>query len=140
MEIIKKLTDKTYLKNLNSENVDEVAGELRKFIVDNVLENGGHLSSNLGVVELTLAIHKVFDFPKDKIIFDVGHQCYVHKILSGRYDRFSTLRQLNGLSGFPKTDESEYDSFNTGHSGTSISALALKVWLIKTLIFIIQIY
>lgn len=122
MEIIKKLTDKTYLKNLNSENVDEVAGELRKFIVDNVLENGGHLSSNLGVVELTLAIHKVFDFPKDRIIFDVGHQCYVHKILSGRYDRFSTLRQLNGLSGFPKTDESEYDSFNTGHSGTSISA------------------
>ena len=84
MEIIKKLTDKTYLKNLNSENVDEVAGELRKFIVDNVLENGGHLSSNLGVVELTLAIHKVFDFPKDKIVYDVGHQSYVHKIITGR--------------------------------------------------------
>ncbi|MBQ6894221.1 MAG: 1-deoxy-D-xylulose-5-phosphate synthase [Clostridia bacterium] len=122
MEIIEKLTDKSYIKNLNSDDMDIAAERIRKFLVDNVLVTGGHLASNLGVVELTLAIHKVFDFPKDKIIFDVGHQCYVHKILSGRYDKFSTLRQLNGLSGFPKTEESEYDSFNTGHSGTSISA------------------
>ena len=122
MENIKKLTDKTYIKSLNSENVDVVANSIRKFLVDNILVTGGHLASNLGVVELTLAIHKVFDFPKDKIIFDVGHQCYVHKILSGRYNRFSTLRQKDGLSGFPKTEESEYDSFNTGHSGTAISA------------------
>lgn len=122
MEINEKHIDKTYLKNLDNDNVKEVASEIRRFMIDNVLETGGHLSSNLGVVELTLAIHKVFDFPKDKIIFDVGHQCYVHKILSGRYDKFSTLRKLNGLSGFPKTEESEYDSFNTGHSGTSISA------------------
>lgn len=122
MDYLKNITDKKYIKGLTSENVDIPASYIRKFLVDNVLANGGHLASNLGVVELTLAIHKVFDFPKDKIIFDVGHQCYVHKILSGRYDKFSTLRKKDGLSGFPKTEESDYDSFNTGHSGTSISA------------------
>lgn len=122
MDILKKLNDKEFIKNINSDNVDLIAADIRGFLVKNVLETGGHLASNLGVVELTLAIHKVFDFPKDKIIFDVGHQCYVHKILTGRYDRFSTLRKKGGISGFPKTEESIYDSFNTGHSSTSISA------------------
>ncbi|MBR3933878.1 MAG: 1-deoxy-D-xylulose-5-phosphate synthase [Clostridia bacterium] len=122
MDNLKKFTDKEYLKSLNSENIDIASAEIRQFLVDNVLSTGGHLASNLGIVELILALHKVFDFPKDKIVFDVGHQCYVHKILSGRYDKFNTLRQKNGLSGFPKTQESEYDSFNTGHSATSVSA------------------
>ena len=122
MDSLKKFTDKEYLKSLNSENIDIASAEIRQFLVDNVLSTGGHLASNLGIVELILALHKVFDFPKDKIVFDVGHQCYVHKILSGRYDKFNTLRQKNGLSGFPKTQESEYDSFNTGHSATSVSA------------------
>lgn len=85
-------------------------------------KTGGHLASNLGVVELTIALHRVFDLPDDKIVFDVGHQSYVHKILTGRKEMFSTLRQEGGLSGFPKTSESEYDAFNTGHSSTSISA------------------
>ena len=122
MKIIDRLTDNEYIKSLNGENVDIAASEIRKFLVDNVLVTGGHLASNLGIVELILAIHKVFDFPEDKIIFDVGHQCYVHKLLSGRKDGFLKLRQLNGMSGFPKTQESDYDSFNTGHSGTAISA------------------
>lgn len=122
MNIIDRLTDKEYIKSLNGENVDIAASEIRRFLVDNILVTGGHLASNLGIVELTLAIHKVFDFPEDKIIFDVGHQCYVHKLLSGRQDGFSKLRQLNGMSGFPKTQESDYDSFNTGHSGTAMSA------------------
>ncbi len=122
MDYLKKIADKEYIKKLNSDNVDLPASYIREFLVEKILENGGHLASNLGVVELTLAVHKVFDLPEDKIIFDVGHQCYVHKILSGRYDKFSSLRKKGGLSGFPKTEESEYDSFNTGHSSTSISA------------------
>ena len=122
MDNLKKYTDKNFLKQLNSKNIDSAAAEIRQFILESVLTNGGHLASNLGIVELTLAIHKVFDFPEDKIIFDVGHQCYVHKILSGRYNKFNTLRKKNGLSGFPKTSESDYDSFNTGHSATSVSA------------------
>ncbi len=122
MDKLKKITSKEYIKNLNNDNIDIAAAQIRSFLVSNVLKTGGHLASNLGVVELTLALHKVFDFPKDKIIFDVGHQSYVHKILSGRYDKFQTLRQFGGLSGFPKIQESEYDSFNTGHSSTSISA------------------
>ena len=99
-----------------------LARDIRRFILQKVSKTGGHLSSNLGVVELTLAIHSVFDTSKDKIIFDVGHQSYVHKILTGRKNDFDTLRQIDGLSGFPKTTESEHDSFNTGHSSTSISA------------------
>ena len=85
-------------------------------------KNGGHLASNLGVVELTMALHRVFDSPKDQIVFDVGHQCYPYKLLSGRADRFHTLRQAGGISGFPKRTESEYDSYDTGHAGTSVSA------------------
>lgn len=110
------------LKLLNNRELEALCENIRGRIISSVLENGGHLSSNLGVVELTVALHYVFDFPKDKIIFDVGHQCYAHKMLSGRMDKFSTLREKSGLAGFPKRSESEYDSYNTGHAGTSISA------------------
>lgn len=110
------------LKQLNNRELEALCENIRGRIISSVLESGGHLSSNLGVVELTVALHYVFDFPKDKIIFDVGHQCYAHKMLSGRMDKFSTLRKKGGLAGFPKRSESEYDSYNTGHAGTSISA------------------
>ena len=95
---------------------------LREEIFRTVSVRGGHLASNLGVVELTVALHRVFDFPKDKIVFDVGHQCYAHKLLSGRAARFPTLRSRGGLSGFPKRGESEYDCYETGHAGTAVSA------------------
>ena len=110
------------IKKYSLGQMEKLAGEIRGLLVETVAENGGHLASNLGVVELTLALHRVFDCPFDKIIWDVGHQAYVHKILTGRSGRFKTLRQLNGLSGFPKRCESEYDAFGTGHSSTSISA------------------
>ena len=110
------------LKKLKIEEKNQLAKEIREYILDVVSENGGHLASNLGVVELTIALHSIFNTPKDKIVWDVGHQSYVHKIITGRREAFKTLRKLNGLSGFPKINESEYDSFDTGHSGTSISA------------------
>lgn len=110
------------LKKLSIEEKNKLAQELREYILKVVSENGGHLASNLGVVELTIALHSVFDMPKDKIVWDVGHQSYVHKIITGRRENFKTLRKLNGLSGFPKINESEYDNFDTGHSSTSISA------------------
>ena len=109
-------------KNLDKKNLPKLASDIREFLVDNISKTGGHLAPNLGVVELTMALHYVFNSPEDKIIFDVGHQCYVHKILTGRKDKFSTLRKYNGLSGFPKTRESIHDTFDTGHSSTSISA------------------
>lgn len=110
------------LKKLNKEEKEELAEDIRKYILEIVSKNGGHLASNLGVVELTIALHSVFDLPKDKIIWDVGHQSYVHKILTGRKEELKTLRKLDGIAGFPKTNESETDCFNTGHSSTSISA------------------
>lgn len=110
------------LKKMNLSQLKSLCEEIRKKIKSTVLRNGGHLSSNLGMVELTVAIHYVFDLPYDKLIFDVGHQCYAHKLLSGRYNEFDTLRLKNGISGFPKREESEYDAYNTGHAGTSISA------------------
>ncbi|MDD4688675.1 MAG: 1-deoxy-D-xylulose-5-phosphate synthase [Eubacteriales bacterium] len=110
------------IKKLSIQQLEQLAEEIRAFLVENISNTGGHLASNLGVVELTLALHKVFDFDKDRLVWDVGHQSYVHKIITGRKDKFSTLRCYKGLSGFPKTDESIYDSFNTGHSSTSISA------------------
>ena len=110
------------LKKLNILEEQKLAEEIRKYILEIVSKNGGHLASNLGVVELTLALHNVFDLKKDKIVWDVGHQTYVHKILTGRREALKTLRTLNGLAGFPKTNESPYDFFNTGHSSTSISA------------------
>lgn len=110
------------VKKLNTEEKNKLAEEIRKYILEIVSQNGGHLASNLGVVELTIALHSVFDLPKDKIVWDVGHQTYVHKILTGRKEQLKTLRQLNGIAGFPKSKESDTDSFNTGHSSTSISA------------------
>ena len=121
-EFLDKIEKAGDLMNIEPENMIFLARDIRRFILQKVSKTGGHLSSNLGVVELTLAIHSVFDTSKDKIIFDVGHQSYVHKILTGRKNDFDTLRQIDGLSGFPKTTESEHDSFNTGHSSTSISA------------------
>lgn len=110
------------LKRLSLIEMDELAKEIRKFLIKSVSKTGGHLASNLGVVELTLALHSVYDTTKDKIVFDVGHQSYVHKLLTGRKEKFSTLRQYEGLSGFPKRKESVHDCFETGHSSTSISA------------------
>ena len=110
------------LDGMSYEQLGHLAGEIRKSLISTVSSNGGHLASNLGVVELTLALHRVFHMPDDKIIFDVGHQSYVHKIITGRYDRFSTLRSYGGLSGFPKRSESIYDCFETGHASTAISA------------------
>ena len=119
--ILDNITGTQDLKKLNYKEKIKLAEEIREFVINIVSKNGGHLASNLGVVELTIALHSVFNTPEDKIVWDVGHQTYIHKILTGRKNEMETLRQLNGISGFPKTSESEYDSFNTGHSSTSIS-------------------
>lgn len=119
--MLEKINNLEDFKKIDTKDYPKLASEIREFLIDNVSKTGGHLAPNLGVVELTMALHHVFNSPRDKIIFDVGHQCYVHKILTGRKDKFPTLRKLNGLSGFPKTRESEHDIFNTGHSSTSIS-------------------
>ena len=119
--ILKNINEPKDLKILNTEEKEKLAEEIRQEILKIVSKNGGHLASNLGVVEITMALHSVFNTPKDKIIWDVGHQSYVHKILTGRKEQMTTLRQYKGLAGFPKTCESEYDAFNTGHSSTSIS-------------------
>lgn len=121
-QYLSKIDSPNDLKKLNNREVQILADEIRSFLIDSVSKTGGHLASNLGVVELTLALHTVFNSPDDKIIWDVGHQAYVHKILTGRRDQFCTLRQYKGLSGFPKRYESEHDHFDTGHSSTSISA------------------
>ena len=110
------------VKKLTLKKKEKLAEEIREYIIKIVSENGGHLASNLGVVELTIALHSVFDVPKDKIVWDVGHQSYVHKIITGRRDALKDIRKMNGIAGFPKTNESESDCFNTGHSSTSISA------------------
>ena len=110
------------IKDLNLRELEALAGELRQAIISTVDKTGGHLAPSLGVVELTLALHYVFNLPQDKIVWDVGHQTYAHKLLTGRREQFATLRQLGGLSGFPKRSESPYDAFDTGHSSTSISA------------------
>ena len=110
------------LRRLSRAELKQVAAELREFLLQSVSRTGGHLSSNLGTVELTVALHYVFDTPNDRLVWDVGHQTYPHKILTGRRDAMPTLRQFGGLSGFPRRDESEYDTFGTAHSSTSISA------------------
>ncbi|MBQ1762359.1 MAG: 1-deoxy-D-xylulose-5-phosphate synthase, partial [Aquincola sp.] len=110
------------LRRLPRTSLHALARELRECVLQNVSSTGGHLSSNLGTVELTIALHYVFNTPEDRVVWDVGHQTYPHKILTGRRERMSTLRQLGGISGFPRRDESEYDSFGTAHSSTSISA------------------
>lgn len=122
MKVLDKVNSPEDVKALSDEELDMLCSDIREFLIDNVSKTGGHLASNLGVVELTVALHRVFDFSEDKLVLDVGHQSYVHKILTGRKDAFSTLRQEGGLSGFPKRAESKYDAFNTGHSSTSISA------------------
>ncbi len=119
---IEDIKDPKFLKKLNNQELEKLSKDIRKFLIDKVSKTGGHLSSNLGVVELTIAIHKVFNSPKDKIIFDVSHQSYVHKILTGRAAQFDTLRQKDGLSGFQKITESAHDSYESGHSSTSLSA------------------
>lgn len=119
---IKDIKNPKFLKKLKINELEQLSIDIRNYIIDSVSKTGGHLSSNLGVVDLTIAIHKVFDSPKDKIIFDVSHQCYTHKILTGRAKEFTNLRQLNGLSGFQKREESIYDSYEAGHSSTSLSS------------------
>lgn len=120
--IIDKIQKENDIKGLTAEELEQLRWEIRTFLIESISETGGHLASNLGVVELTMALHLVFDLPKDKIIWDVGHQSYTHKILTGRRNGFVNLRRFGGMSGFPKSCESECDSFNTGHSSTSISA------------------
>ena len=121
-KILDNINSPTDIKSLSEYELNELADEIRTVIIETVSENGGHLASNLGVVELTLAIHKVFNMPVDKLVWDVGHQSYAHKIITGRKNQIHTIRKENGLSGFPKRNESPYDSFDTGHSSTSISA------------------
>ncbi len=122
MKLLDTINDPADLRKLPRTQLTPLAHELRQFLLDSVSKTGGHLSSNLGTVELTIALHYVFNTPEDRIVWDVGHQTYSHKILTGRRERMPTLRQLNGLSGFPKRDESTYDTFGTAHSSTSISA------------------
>lgn len=122
MNILDKINKPNDIKDIDREDLPELADEIREFLVSHVSETGGHLAPNLGCVELTMALHRVLDFPEDKLIWDVGHQSYVHKILTGRKNEMGTLRQFGGMSGFPKTSESPCDAFNTGHSSTSISA------------------
>ena len=120
--ILDKINKPNDIKNISPKDYDLLAHEIRTFLIDKISKTGGHLASNLGVVELTMALHLAFDLPKDKVIWDVGHQAYTHKILTGRKDKFDDLRKFGGMSGFPKRNESDYDAFDTGHSSTSISA------------------
>lgn len=120
--MLEKVNSVDDLKKLNIQEKEKLAKDIREYILEIVSKNGGHLASNLGVVELTIALHSVYNVPEDKIVWDVGHQTYIHKILTGRKEELKTLRKLNGIAGFPKTKESEADCFNTGHSSTSISA------------------
>ncbi len=121
MAVLDHIKEANDIKRIPPNQYGQLAREIRTFLVENVARTGGHLASNLGAVELTMALHLVLDFPEDKLIWDVGHQSYTHKILTGRKDEFSTLRQLDGISGFPRRAESECDCFNTGHSSTSVS-------------------
>jgi 1-deoxy-D-xylulose-5-phosphate synthase len=122
LSFLSQINEPRDVRELRPAALEKLAEEIRRVIIDTVSKNGGHLASNLGVVELTLALHRVFDSPRDKIVWDVGHQCYTHKLLTGRYARFSSIRQSGGLAGFPKNNESPHDVFNTGHASTSISA------------------
>lgn len=122
MGILAQIENSLDIQKLNSKELEVLANEVREKIINVVKTNGGHLSSNLGIVETTVALYKTFDFKKDKLIFDVGHQCYAHKILSDRKDKFDCIRLDGGISGFPDTAESEYDAMTAGHAGTSISA------------------
>lgn len=120
--MLKNIRSPKDIQALSDKELKALAEEIRKTITDTVSKNGGHLASNLGAVELSIALHRVFDCPEDKIIFDVGHQCYTHKLLTGRYESFLALRSLNGISGFTNRFESEYDVLTAGHSGPALSA------------------
>ena len=119
--LLERINEPNDIKKLTTKELEALSQEIRQRIIDVVSKNGGHLASNLGIVELTLAIHKVFNSPEDQIVWDVGHQCYTHKLITGRYKEFENVRKFNGISGFPKITESPHDAFNTGHSSTSIS-------------------
>ncbi len=121
-KLLSKIKSPSDIKQMNNNQLSELAEEIRYKLIETVSANGGHLAPNLGVVELTIAMHKVFSSPEDQFVFDVGHQCYTHKLLTGRYDSFSTLRTKDGISGFCRPGESEHDIFYSGHSGTSVSA------------------
>src|SRR6202012_2744167 len=121
-DLLKTIDDPAALRRLDRRQLQPLADELRNFVLDSVSQTGGHLSSNLGTVELTIALHYVFDTPRDRIVWDVGHQTYPHKLRTGRRDQMHSLRQRGGISGFPRRTESEYDTFGTAHSSTSISA------------------
>ena len=121
-KILDRIQSPADLKKVPRESLPQLAGEIRDTLLQTISKTGGHLGSNLGVVELTMALHYVFVSPKDKLIWDVGHQSYVHKLLTGRKDRFDSLRQYGGLCGFAKREESDHDHWNVGHGGTSISA------------------
>ena len=120
--VLDKIKQENDIKSLSREELPLLADEIREFLIQKISVSGGHLASNLGVVELTMALHLAFDLPKDKIVWDVGHQSYTHKILTGRKAGFDELRKYGGMSGFPKRKESDCDCFDTGHSSTSISA------------------
>ena len=130
--ILETIHDPNDIKTLNEPQTQLLCTELREFLLKSVSKTGGHLASNLGAVELTVAIHRVFDTSRDRLIFDVGHQCYPHKILTGRREQFQTLRQYKGLSGFPKPHESEHDAFIAGHASNSVS-VALGMARARTL-------
>ena len=122
MELLDRISGPNDIKNLPADQLDQLAKEIREYLLVVTSRNGGHLASNLGIVEITIALHRFLDFPKDKLVFDVGHQSYVHKILTGRKDAMMSLRQLDGISGFPDPSESECDSFVAGHASTAVSA------------------
>ena len=119
---VRQIKNPAFLQEMNEQELQKLCGELREFIIESVSHTGGHLSSNLGLVELTVALHRVFEVPRDKLIFDVGHQCYTHKLLTGRAAAFDTLRCTDGLSGFQCREESPCDCYEGGHAGTSLSA------------------
>ena len=121
--LLEQIKEPQDIRNFNTEELKELAEEIRHFLIDKISVTGGHLASNLGVVELTIALYLAFDLPRDKVIWDVGHQSYTHKILTGRRDGFVNLRKFGGMSGFPKRKESDCDCFDTGHSSTSIYLL-----------------
>jgi 1-deoxy-D-xylulose-5-phosphate synthase len=120
--LLNKINSPTDLKNLDEKDLQDLALEIRGFLIDSINKTGGHLSSNLGVIDLTICLHYIFNSPQDSIIFDVGHQAYTHKILTGRKEKMATIRQGGGLSGFTNRAESSHDKFGAGHSSTSISA------------------
>ena len=132
MSLLERIGGSEDIRRCSFPELEELCSELRRELIRDVSVTGGHLASNLGIVELTVALHNVYDPARDRIVFDVGHQCYVHKMLTGRLDRFSTLRQEDGLSGFPKPEESETDAFVAGHASSSVS-IALGMARARTL-------